>query len=121
MRYIRCFRLCLVLAMALLPGLQARAMPDDASAGLDDLAERYVRLVLAIGEHDANLVDAYYGPPLWREDARSHKRPLDELDSDARNLADALAKLAVPDDLSALRRRALGEQLASVRARLEIL
>ena len=96
-------------------------MPDDVNAGLDGLAERYVRLVLAIGEHDANMVDAYYGPPQWREDARAHKRSLEELDSDARDLADALAKLAVPDDLSALRRRALGEQLASIRARLEIL
>ena len=96
-------------------------MPDGANASLDGLAERYVRLVLAIGEHDANMVDAYYGPPQWREDARAHKRSLEELDSDARDLADALAKLAVPDDLSALRRRALGEQLASIRARLEIL
>lgn len=96
-------------------------MPDEASTGLDGLAEQYVRLVLAIGEHDANMVDAYYGPPQWRDDARARKRSLEELDSDARGLADVLAKLAVPDDLSALRRRALSEQLASIRARLEIL
>ena len=121
MRFIRCLRLCLGLAVALLLGFQARALPDDASSDLDGLAERYVRLVLAIGEHDANMVDAYYGPPQWREDARAQERSLDALDSDARILAGELADVAAPDDLTALRRRALSEQLASIRARLEIL
>ncbi len=121
MRHIRRFRPCLGLAVVLLLGFQARALPADASPSLDLLAERYVRLVLAIGEHDANMVDAYYGPPQWREDARAQKRTLEVLASDAGILADELAKVAAPDDLSALRRRALGEQLASIRARLETL
>ncbi len=121
MQYIRCLRLCLALALALLPGFRAHALPNDASAGLDALAERYVRLVLAIGEHDANMVDAYYGPPQWREDARAQKRSLDVLASDAGMLADELAKVAAQDELSVLRRRALSELLASIRARLEIL
>ena len=30
---------------------------------MNALAERYVRLVLALGQHDADYVDAYYGPP----------------------------------------------------------
>ncbi len=30
------------------------------------LAERYVRLVLAVGQHDPDFVDAYYGPPEWK-------------------------------------------------------
>ena len=34
------------------------------------IAERYVKLVLALGEHDADTVDAYYGPPEWREAAK---------------------------------------------------
>ncbi len=29
-------------------------------------AERYVKLVLAVGQHDPDYVDAYYGPPEWR-------------------------------------------------------
>ena len=28
-------------------------------------AESYVKLVLALGEHDAAYVDAYYGPSVW--------------------------------------------------------
>jgi hypothetical protein len=31
-------------------------------SGIDDLAERYVRLGLTIGQYDADFVDAYYGP-----------------------------------------------------------
>jgi hypothetical protein len=33
---------------------------------MNQVAERYVRLVLALGQHDADYVDAYYGPPEWR-------------------------------------------------------
>ena len=121
MQYTRSFRPCLVFALMLLPGAQARASADNTGPGLDGLAEKYVRLVLAIGEHDVNMVDAYYGPPQWREEARAHKRSLESLDSDGRMLAEELAKVAAPDDLSVLRGRALSEQLASVRARLEIL
>ena len=37
---------------------------------MNAIAERYVKLVLAMGEHDADYVDAYYGPPEWREAAK---------------------------------------------------
>jgi len=121
MQYPRWFGSCWGLAAVLLLVAQARAVSADAGMDLGPLAEEYVRLVLAIGEHDANMVDAYYGPPEWRQDARDRKRSLESLDSDAGHLADRLAKAAAPDDLSALRRRALGEQLASIRARLAIL
>ena len=36
---------------------------------MDDVARTYVRLVLSVGRHDADYVDAYYGPPEWRADA----------------------------------------------------
>ena len=41
---------------------------------MNTLAERYVRLVLAVGQHDADYVDAYYGPPEWRKEAEAQKR-----------------------------------------------
>ncbi len=45
--------------------------PGSASVGyqsvIDQVAESYVRLVLAVGEHDADYVDAYYGPQEWRD------------------------------------------------------
>ncbi|HEU4402635.1 MAG TPA: hypothetical protein VFT43_11070 [Candidatus Polarisedimenticolia bacterium] len=43
-------------------------------AGLDGLAEDYVRLALAIGRHDGDLVDAYFGPEEWRR-RESRGRP----------------------------------------------
>ena len=44
---------------------------------MNDIAERYVKLVLALGQHDADYVDAYYGPPEWKQQAESRKAPLD--------------------------------------------
>jgi hypothetical protein len=37
--------------------------PPGLEAQLDPIAERYVRLALALGEHDEDYVDAYFGPP----------------------------------------------------------
>ena len=50
-----------VLAGALVIG-QAPADP------LRPVAEQYVKLVLAVGQHDADYVDAFYGPPEWRKE-----------------------------------------------------
>jgi len=44
---------------------------------MNPLAERYVKLVLAVGEHDDGYVDAYYGPEAWREEVRAEQLPLD--------------------------------------------
>ena len=50
---------------------------------MNALAERYVKLVLALGQHDADYVDAYYGPPEWQKEAERAKRPLADIDRDA--------------------------------------
>ncbi len=113
--------LCTATIAVLLPTGPAQAADDMTATGLDALAEQYVRLVLAIGEHDADFVDAYYGPPGWRDEVRAHKRSLTELDEDARRLSDRLGAARTPDAELEQRRRALAEQLASVRTRLEML
>src|SRR5262245_41683321 len=33
---------------------------------MNQIAERYVKLVLLVGQHDDNFVDAYYGDPSWK-------------------------------------------------------
>ena len=43
---------------------------------VQEIAEAYVKLVLAIGQHDPNYVDAYYGPPEWK---KQEKKPLDAI------------------------------------------
>ena len=47
---------------------------------LKSLAERYVKLVLAVGQHDADYVDAFYGPPEWRKEVETTKPSLATID-----------------------------------------
>src|SRR5678815_1564650 len=81
------------------------AHAQDRSMNL--LAEQYVRLVLAVGQHDADYVDAYYGPPQWRKDAEAQKLPLTEIASRATSLSRDLAAASptpAGDEMAQLRR-----------------
>jgi hypothetical protein len=91
---------------------------------MNSLAEQYVRLVLAVGQHDADYVDAYYGPPEWRKEAEAQKLPLTEIASRAAALSRDIAALPpVPagDEMAQLRRQYLTRQLESLRARVSML
>ncbi len=72
------------------PAADAAAMP----AGIDSLAERFVKLALALGRHDANYVDAYTGPPEWAEAAKAENLPLDTLKTEAEAILAALDELS---------------------------
>jgi len=91
---------------------------------MNALAERYVKLVLALGQHDADYVDAYYGPQEWRKDAEAIKRPLADIDNDAATALTALAA-AKPgesaEDAVRLRHEYLTKQLGALRARVSML
>jgi hypothetical protein len=90
----------------------------DGCAGpsrLDALAESYVKLVLAVGRHDALYVDAYYGPPAWKSEADAGAPvPLAELLGRARVLLKRARNIDGPPD----RRRYLEKQLVAVEAHL---
>ena len=91
---------------------------------MNALAERYVKLVLALGQHDADYVDAYYGPQEWRKQAETDKRTLADIDRDAASTLTALA--AARPDASAeeavrLRHEYLTKQLGALRARVSII
>jgi hypothetical protein len=91
---------------------------------MTDLAERYVKLVLAVGVHDADYVDAYYGPPEWRAAAAVERRSIADLETDAAALLAALAERAPPQgasEIEQLRHRYLTTQVESLRARLAML
>jgi hypothetical protein len=45
-----------------------------------------VKFALALGEHDPNYVDAYYGPAQWREQAQNEKTSLTVLAREADSL-----------------------------------
>jgi hypothetical protein len=87
---------------------------------MNTLAQQYVRLVLALGQHDADYVDAYYGPPEWKP--AGDKRPLADIDRDAATLEAQLAAVPVAfDEIEVLRHRYLSKQLASLRTRVAML
>jgi hypothetical protein len=94
------------------------------STDMNTLGERYVRLVLAMGQHDADYVDAYYGPPEWRQEVDAGKRPLAAIAADAEALAKDIAAAASPasaDELTRLRHEYLARQLEALRARAAML
>jgi hypothetical protein len=90
---------------------------------LNGIAERYVKLVLGVGQHDAAYVDAYYGPAEWKTEAERQKPPLADIDRRADALVREAAAAAAPagDELARLRHEYLVRQLEALRARVRML
>ncbi len=93
---------------------------------MDAIAADYVKLVLAAGRHDPNLVDAYYGPPEWKAEAEAAERPLAEIGPDvAALLADLDARRPHPaaalEPIHLLHHAYLERQTQALQARLEML
>jgi hypothetical protein len=91
---------------------------------MNTIAERYVKLVLALGQHDADYVDAFYGPPEWKAEAERQKMPLTGIGTAADRLIAEIPSLSDSDrrdELVVLRRDYLRRQLESLRARVRML
>jgi hypothetical protein len=94
---------------------------------LKDVAERYVRLVLAVGVHDGDYVDAYYGPPEWRKQVEAEKLALSEIDRRSAELHHAMATTPPVPPIKSdaalwnLRLQYLNRQLSALRARVSML
>ncbi len=67
---------------------------------LDDIAGEYVRLTLEIGAHEDGYIDAYFGPPEWKEQADTAPGTTAELKNEAERIHDALSTI----DQTALQR-----------------
>ena len=106
------------------PASAAAAAPPPAAtlAAMDAVAEAYVKLVLAVGVHDPDYVDAYYGPAEWRAEAQAAAAPLAKLRASAEAQIAILAALPEPtEELDRLRRRFLARQLAALASRVDLL
>src|SRR5690606_36945231 len=57
----------------------------------DEIAEAYTRLVLTLGQHDKDYVDAYYGPADWAEAAAEDPLEPATIVAEAERLRQALA------------------------------
>ena len=74
-------RAAVTAALILAVGCAARTGPpatgvEERVEPMSAIADRYVSLVLALGVHDPDYVDAYYGPPERRAEVVAAKRPL---------------------------------------------
>ena len=118
-------RLLLLTIPLLLAGCAARqAAPAHKEDPMKRIAESYVKLVLAVGQHDADYVDAYYGPPEWRTEAETRKRPLPEIRTEAEALISELAAAppaAGEEEIVRLRHQYLQRQLQAMVARVDLL
>ena len=96
---------------------------------MDTIAERYVKLVLAMGQHDADYVDAYWTRGV-EEEAEGSKLDLDAVGAQARALIQELDRVreagpsggrSSDDEMARLRQQYLERQLSALSARVRIL
>src|SRR6266404_3706658 len=71
-------------------GLIASNASTRAADPLNAIAERYAHLVLALGQHDPDYVDAFYGPAEWKTQAEQQKQSLDAIAAAAAQLLQQL-------------------------------
>ncbi|MEL6111251.1 MAG: hypothetical protein AAFR20_00465 [Pseudomonadota bacterium] len=90
----------------------------EAVAPTDDIAERFVKLALAIGQYDKNFVDAYQGPDAWADAAKANPGALSTLLLQARGLLNEVRSL--PPTVDADRRFMLEKQLIAAMTRIEM-
>ena len=111
------------LACAGLDSATAARQPQAAKgSAMDTLAEQYVKLVLALGQHDADYVDAYYGPPEWKKEIDASKPGLDAIAARAGEIATQLQQQRQPsDEMARLRLQYLRLQLSALTARVRML
>ena len=107
-----------LLAAALVHARQPQPIP------MNTIAERYVKLVLAVGQHDADYVDAFYGPAEWKTEAERRKVPLPEIEAAAgRLIADipGVSDADRRDEMVILRHDYLKRQLEALLTRVHML
>ncbi len=75
---------------------------DEPAAGvnemmtMNELAREYVRVVLALGVHDPDAVDAYYGPADLQADVKARAAPIEDVRRDASHLSARLDTMPAP-------------------------
>jgi len=92
---------------------------------INPIAEEYVKLVLALGLHDADYVDAYLGPDEWKAEAEERALSVAQVGARAGELRAELVAVGPGSDeleeLDAQRHRALVRMFESLVARTQML
>jgi hypothetical protein len=97
-----------------------------AADAMTAVADRYAHLVLALGQHDPDYVDAFYGPAEWKTEAEKEKKSLDTIGAEATKLSAILTNTPIApgtadSELRQLRREYLHKQLAALAGRVRML
>ena len=101
--------------------------PTDFELKMNSIAEYYVKLVLNIGQYDADFVDAYYGPKEWRDSLISNlvfdSSAYKSLSTSTDNLLNELESLNEykATELETLRYRYLYKQLLACKTKIFML
>jgi hypothetical protein len=113
----------LLVALTLTAGARQQRAAGGNTDPMAQISREYVRLVLAMGEHDKDYVDAYYGPEELKAEATRAKMSLDDIEKSVKALSDRLraARAAGGDELSQLRHQYLQKQLDAMGARVGML
>ncbi len=95
------------------------ALPVFASVktNVDEVAEQYVQLALALGQHDKNYIDAYYGPSEWKDAAKKNKIELKKVIIAGKLLLDVLSSEKAKEEIEQLRLAYLKAQINSMVSR----
>jgi hypothetical protein len=92
---------------------------------MNAVAEKYAHLVLALGQHDPDYVDAFYGPAEWKARAEKEKQSLDAIAAEAGELIVDLRKTEEADrsgdEMLKLRHEYLHKQISALLARVAVL
>jgi len=112
-----------IAALVLLAGAAVPIAQPQQTLPMNTIAERYVKLVLALGQHDADYVDAFYGPPAWKAEAERQRLPLTDIRASAERLAADLSRFKTEsnDELPVLRHAYLRRQLDALVSRVRML
>src|SRR5205809_6363208 len=96
-----------------------------AADSMNSVGERYAHLVLALGQHDPDYVDSFYGPVEWKTQGEKEKKSLDAIGAEAVELSATLAKTpdaaTSGDEMLKLRREYLQKQISALAARVRML
>jgi hypothetical protein len=106
-------------------GLASSVPSEQKKDAMNAVAERYAHLVLGLGQHDPDYVDAFYGPAEWKTQAEKEKKSLNAIGAEAAELSATLAKppdtATSGDEMLKLRREYLQKQVAALAARVRML
>ncbi len=105
------------------PGEEQATDPSPTMEAMNQVAEDYVKLALAMGPHDADYVDAYYGPEELKTAGEGEYPDLDSIRSKAESVLEELQTTGVSGEgeMIELRHRFLTLQLQSLIARARML